>query len=105
MEKQEMMKLFSALKIIDKKITVQNKAIAELDARIKRIEAQNAKIGQLCESNAGGGAAASSGGASAGGDLGEIDDRLKSIEEKSAKMIELIRSNAGGGGKKRAWPP
>ncbi|WP_122033822.1 hypothetical protein [Aliivibrio sp. EL58] len=102
MEKQYVMKLLSALKVIDKKISEQGKAVMELDARIKRIEAQNAKIGKMIDGVATQGT--STAGASA--DLSELDERLKGIEEKTAKAVELIRSGAGaGGGKKRAWPP
>ncbi|CED72539.1 hypothetical protein ACU5DF_19825 [Aliivibrio wodanis] len=101
MEKQYVMKLLSALKVIDKKISEQGKAVMELDARIKRIEAQNAKIAQMVDAGAKGSSTAG-----AGADLSELDERLKGIEEKTAKAVELIRSGAGaGGGKKRAWPP
>ncbi len=101
MEKQYVMKLLSALKVIDKKISEQGKSIMDLDARIKRIEAQNAKIAKMIDSGTQG---ASTKGSSA--DLSELDERLKSIEEKTAKTVELIRTGAGsGGGKKRAWPP
>ena len=83
MEKQYVMKLLSALKVIDKKISEQGRAVMELDARTQ---------------------GSSTAGASA--DLSELDERLKGIEEKTAKAVELIRSGAGaGGGKKRAWPP
>ncbi|KAB2823462.1 hypothetical protein PVK64_05805 [Aliivibrio sp. S4TY2] len=102
MEKQYVMKLLSALKVIDKKISEQGKAVMELDARIKRIEAQNAKIAKMID----GVGAQGSNTAGAAADLSELDERLKGIEEKTAKAVELIRSGAGaGGGKKRAWPP
>jgi hypothetical protein len=101
MEKQYVMKLLSALKVIDRKISEQGKAVMELDARIKRIEAQNAKIAKMIDS--GGTQGTSTSGASV--DLSELDDRLKGIEEKTAKAVELLRSGAGtGGAKKRAWP-
>lgn len=102
MEKQYVMKLLSALKVIDKKISEQGRAVMELDARIKRIEAQNAKIASMVD----GGGTQGSSTAGAAADLGELDERLKGIEEKTAKAVELLRSGAGaGGGKKRAWPP